>query len=415
MNARPWLVVVLLGGLALLAACHQKHAPATPVEEFVGPQPTNGRPPWLLVSDLHFDPAMGGTVQSDPGSDTNEFLLDAVIASMKKVSPDAPVVIISGDFLAHHFPGEQAAPTMKALAKKFDAAFPRAQFVIALGNNDSDCGDYSVEPGGAFLRAVAEAWAPMVNRNQASPDFVNTFARDGSYVAALPAPNLHVAVLDDTFWSKRFHVCSHNEATPLLTADADISSLLKGEPTGARHWFVMHIPLGFDPFHSPPEHGHEPTSFLEPDAGQALLDRMSAPETKTELVISAHIHRFGYRHVRIPVLMAPAVSPIFKNAPSFLALDVDAKGELGDVTEYGLVDGKLTRMGDLASLGVDHFDVQELGTLDAKMSNDSEVRTRFLHLYQAGDPEAAVKDWRAFECSANDYDTSSYLSCANTP
>jgi hypothetical protein len=111
---------------------------------------------------------------------------------------------LGGDFVAHIFDPKQAVPTMRALAQEFNHAFPHAQFVLVLGNEDSSCGDYQVSPNSPFLRAVAQAWEPLVNRNGAAPGFAHTFPAYGSYVTRLPSPGLRAIVLDDVFWSPRY-------------------------------------------------------------------------------------------------------------------------------------------------------------------------------------------------------------------
>lgn len=72
--------------------------------------------------------------------------------------------MIADDFVWHRATPGQPLQIVTDLAKRFDATFPRAQSVIALGNNDSDCGDYG-SPSRAHLRAVARAWEPLVNRD----------------------------------------------------------------------------------------------------------------------------------------------------------------------------------------------------------------------------------------------------------
>ncbi len=107
---------------------------------------------------------------------------------MRHADPDPPVVVVTGDLLSHHISKSDATPTAVSIAHLLNAAFPRAQFVLTLGNVDSACGDYALAPDAPFLRSLARAWGPLVNRNGAAPDFQRTFAHDGFYTAALPVP-----------------------------------------------------------------------------------------------------------------------------------------------------------------------------------------------------------------------------------
>ena len=135
--------------------------------------------PWLFVSDVHLKLYSDDPFPSDVGTDTNRPLLESAIREMQRVDPNPPVVVMPGDYLQHSVSPQEAIPTMRYLAKRFDRAFPHAQFVIALGNEDAGCADYGVSRNSAFLRAAALAWAPLVNRRGAAPTFVRTFYVDG--------------------------------------------------------------------------------------------------------------------------------------------------------------------------------------------------------------------------------------------
>ena len=63
--------------------------------------------------------------------------------------------------------------TIAFLAAEFNATFPRAQFLITVGNNDGYCGNYMSTPGSPFLAHMAAAWEPLVNRNGSAPNFVS--------------------------------------------------------------------------------------------------------------------------------------------------------------------------------------------------------------------------------------------------
>ena len=124
--------------------------------------------PWLFVNDVHFDPRSRDRAPNYTG-DTDKALLDSLLDEMHRLAPDPPVIVMPGDFLSHHFRRSSAVPTMIDLAARFNRRFPRAQFVMALGNEDSPCGDYGVAANSSFLLAVAKAWAPLVDRNGAAP------------------------------------------------------------------------------------------------------------------------------------------------------------------------------------------------------------------------------------------------------
>ena len=77
---------------------------------------------WLVVSDLHLDQSAHRATLGQSGYDSDSALVAATVAAMKVADPNAPVVVIAGDSLAHHFNGDALA-TMREIAGAFDRAF----------------------------------------------------------------------------------------------------------------------------------------------------------------------------------------------------------------------------------------------------------------------------------------------------
>src|SRR5665213_1560483 len=141
--------------------------------------------------------------------------------------------------------GADAAPWLFVTDIHLEA-HPDGHRPLALGNNDSNCGDYGVTPNSPFLRDVARAWAPLVNRHNAAPHFLQTFARDGFYTATLPIRQTRAVVIDDVFWSPRYR----SGCGP--ARDASAAALREPDralPRSAqRSWLFLHIPPGIDAF-----------------------------------------------------------------------------------------------------------------------------------------------------------------------
>ena len=78
----------------------------------------------------------------------------------------------------------------------------------ALGNNDSDCGDYQLDANSAFLRTTGESLTADLRAGD-RPTALRTFAEGGFYSAHLPAPleRTRILVLDDLFMSQRYETC----------------------------------------------------------------------------------------------------------------------------------------------------------------------------------------------------------------
>jgi hypothetical protein len=373
--------------------------------------------PWLFVSDIHFDPAARGSVPASYGFDTNLALLDSALAEMRRVDPDPPVIVIAGDFLAHHFHYVEADATMKALAARFDRAFPRAQFVIALGNEDSGCGNYQLSARAPFLRTVAAAWQPLVNRRAAAPAFARTFAQDGFYTATLPLAHLHAVVIDDVFWSPRYRAACGGTSAARRTID-DLRTALRAWPHDPK-WVIAHIPPGVDAF-STIQLARQlvVVPFLEPAPRDELLRLIDDPRARVTAMLASHTHKFAYRidaadgSPAVPIVLVPSISPIFHNAPSFLTVDVLPDGTLGAADDHTYLKGRWSVIGGSRTLGLARISGTTLLDLQARLSRDAGLRRRYARLYDGGArPEIDERHWRAYWCTSTAFSTDAYVAC----
>src|SRR5476651_2075329 len=178
----------------------------------------------LSVSDIHFDPffdpsLMPALIKADYkqwpaifnssairqpntyNSDSNFPLFVSALAAMKQQNPSPAFIEITGDFLCHSFQSNYAkyAPqypdsvqsftskTIKCMAMMFDKYFPKTIVLPVLGNNDSFCGDYMIDPGGEFLTMFAKAWAPLQRNHslRADNEFITHFSKGGYYTYTL--------------------------------------------------------------------------------------------------------------------------------------------------------------------------------------------------------------------------------------
>lgn len=374
--------------------------------------------PWLFVSDIHLDALAHNPRPASFGSDTNPALLRSALAEMQRTDPNPPVIVLGGDFVAHNVKGKRVAPTLVLLAQLFNRAFPAAQFVVTLGNNDSACGDYVPAPDSALLRTVAQAWAPLVNRRSADPDFARTFAHDGFSSVRLPRPGLSALTPDDTSWSVRAHACG-TEPSERVGTVTELRHALLADGAG-RRWILLHIPPGVDAFSSVQiSHNTMALPLLDPAVRDQLEALAGDPAHGAALVIAGHIHRFSYRILNangphpVPVLTIPAISPIFGNAPSFLTVDVGGDGTIANAEEHSFVNGAWSDIGGLRSLGVTSFTAAQLLALQERLLRSAPLRETYSRLYTgAGRPEISERNWRPYWCAATDLGATSFRECA---
>lgn len=375
--------------------------------------------PWLFVTDIHLEAGRHGTRPASFGQDTNAALFATALRAMHNVVPNPPVVVVGGDLLAHDMDRAHATATAVAVAQAFDRTFPHAQFLLTLGNEDSSCGDYALAPNSAFLRTVAQAWGPMVNQNGAAPNFVHTFTHDGFYTASLPVKGARAVIVDDVFWSPRYRA-GCGPAGNITTAALD--ELERAVPASKlRTWLFLHIPPGIDAFSTAHlAHRLVVVPFLNPAPRARLTALIGDPARNVAVVIAGHTHKFAYRIVDesgkrpVPILLVPALSPIFRNAPSFVTANVSDDGAVTRVEEHSYVRRKWRDDGGLESLGVRELTGEALRALQGRLEANPALRQRFADLYN-GDapPEINEANWRLYWCAAAAFSAENFRACTN--
>ncbi|MGD1105674.1 MAG: metallophosphoesterase [Terracidiphilus sp.] len=359
---------------------------AAPTEKPATNRPANFEA--LFVSDIHFepfwDPAKAAKLKATPvgewnailaepasedqaarfaelqqtckarGADTSYTLYESSLRAIRDDASGAKFVVLSGDLISHDFlckyervfpkdrPGEYRAFVEKTIGyvmRELRGALPGVPVYAALGNNDSDCGDYQLDPDSAFLKEIGKTLTadfPAGERAEA----LRTFDERGFYSARLPAPLEHVRmlVLDDLFMSRQYATCSGMaNPTPAAAQIVWLEQQLDAARRGKEKvWVMSHIPPGVNPYATATKvldlcSGGKPTMFLK---SEALPDAMSNYGDVIELAIFAHTHMDEMRLLKPAAAGAPAegvaikmvgsISPIDGNNPSFTVAEIDA-------------------------------------------------------------------------------------------
>ena len=88
------------------------------------------------------------------------------------------------------------------VADALRTALPDRPILIALGNNDFECGDYQLEPGGAFLASMSNTVRDLAGADRLAPDFNQTFQAGGYYAMRHPTlADVTILVVNDVLWS----------------------------------------------------------------------------------------------------------------------------------------------------------------------------------------------------------------------
>jgi sphingomyelin phosphodiesterase acid-like 3 len=428
---------------------------------------------FAVISDVHFNPfdppALAATlVRSAPaawpaafatvtgqamsriGQDTNHALLASGLAAFARTTAGADFVIVPGDFLAHEFNAKAAMAlgvgaaspvvaemTVKTTLFVADAladALAGKPVIVALGNEDSSCGDYRIEPGGSYLAATREAVRRLVGAERPAPDFAETWAAGGYYAARHPTvANGLMIVLNDVMWSSLYqNACgSHG----LAAADAMMrwlrDRLVQQRAAGGRVWLVHHVPWGIDAYATinakAPSCAARVVPFLKEPFASELQMLLAEYSDVIQASFSGHTHFDDYRLLidqRGAVIgldkITPALSPIFGQNPGFQVFSFNRR--TGAPTDFST--WYLSNPGDAAPAADWRFEYtfteawrqpryspDIVGTLWQAMTKDSAVRDTYRRLYKVGRGELSADGLAAYLCAIGHLDVTSFTAC----
>ncbi len=388
------------------------------------------------------------------GVDTSYTLYESSLRAMRAGAAEAKFALLSGDLISHGFsckfamvfpkagPGGYPAFVEKTIAyveAQLRAALPHVPVYAALGNNDSDCGDYRLDANSEFLEATGRdltADLPATERTEAQ----RTFAAAGYYSVTLPAPMQHtkMLVLDDLFMAKKYATCGGKaDAAPA----AEQIAWMKGQLDAARSkhekiWVMSHIPPGVDPYSTAMKgkdvcKGGTPMMFL---SSEALAETVAKYGDVVRLAVFGHTHMDEVRLLEskgegmaergIPVKLVGSISPINGNAPSFTVASIDAG--TGVMRDYRVivasnatgVDTKWTEEYDFAKTYKQvSFTATTVRNVIAGFGADPSAREKasqsYIRNYGSGTGEGTLSQfWKPYVCSlANDGAADAFRAC----
>jgi len=445
--------------------------------------------PALLVSDIHFDPfwdpaklpqlaaapvsqwkailAAAPTPGREQrfqslqqgchvrGADTSFALFDSSLKAMRRPAAGAKFVTLSGDLLAHGFQCKYSAlfpnsapdayrafveKTMGFVTGELGGAFPGVPVYVALGNNDSDCGDYRLDAHSEFLGVTGKEVTkdfPASERQAAE----ESFAAGGYYSVSLPAPieNARLLVLNDLFMSSNYATCA-GKSDP--GAAAEQLAWLRQQLTEARAnkrkiWVMGHIPPGVDLYAtarkmSDPCGGQNPVMFL---SSEKLADTLAEFDDVVELAIFAHTHMDELRFLKedgkgpaagkgIAVKMVSSISPINGNNPSFTVAQLDpSSAALVDYKVFAAsnqtgIDARWREEYDFArSYHEAAFSSPSVSGLVAGFAADPGAKTQasrnYVEDFSTGNLSLVLQlFWPQYVCTLSNYTAQQFRSCA---
>jgi hypothetical protein len=418
---------------------------------------------FLSVSDIHFnpfaDPAIVAKLEaadvsewdaifasstvtafSPDGSDTNDPLLRSALGEMQKQLPSPAFVLISGDFLAHKFDKtyQQYATdksqtaytafvtkTIAYVASKFRQAYPGVRIYPALGNNDSDCGDYAVAPKGAFLANFRDVWRPIVG----SRSFDRRFPSGGYYHADVPGlKNVRIIALNTNFFSTDYkNPCGKPGPDPgVRELEWLEAELLLAKAEGKRVWLLFHIPPGMDVYDTEEYGGTCPNlqtqMFWKEQYAQKYLSITAARRATIIGSFAGHTHQDEFRIANGDFIhITPSISPVFGNNPAFESIDVTRSGAITDYTAWHLPNVTLPWAREYAfdeAYAKSKYDAATMTELAASIGKDPATRQKYFAYSASGDEKVAadaLAKWQGYWCGLRAMAGTAFTTCYCSP
>ena len=488
------LAIVALSGLlaSFLGALAQGSRPvaARPARPANSAPAESSNTPALLISDIHFDPfhdparvqelvaapvSQWRSILSSPtsanqqqafaalqqscharGVDTPFALFDSALQAMRARQPDARFMMVSGDLIAHGFdcryaavlpgskPGDYQAFVLKTLSfvmGELRASFPGMPVYMALGNNDTGCGDYQLDPGSDYLAQAGRIFAeglPLSERQQA----LREFEKGGYYSVAMAEPmrGTRLIVVNDLYFSPHYSTCG-GQPDPAAGA-AEMSwlerQLAEARRSGQRVWVMGHIPPGIDPYSTAAKFrdicgGQAPVRFLSSDK---MADLLVEYADVVRLGIFAHTHMDemrllapegsqppGASEERVAIKIIASISPVDGNNPSFTVARVNPSSAALDDYEVIAannqtgIDAHWTAEYDYArSYHEALFSSSAVKELIGEFRADRDAKTEaskvYLRGYFVGDRSMVLSPfWAQYVCALDNYTARKYTEC----
>ncbi|MGC1781499.1 MAG: metallophosphoesterase [Acidobacteriaceae bacterium] len=446
--------------------------------------------PALMVSDIHFDPfhdpaklqqlvdapvsRWNAILSASPslkqkqafadlqqscharGVDTSYTLLRSSLDAMRSRQPDAKFMTVSGDLLAHGFTcrystllprltqsdyEEFVLKTIRFVLGELRQSFPGVPIYVALGNNDSACGDYRLDADSDFLarigRIVAEGLPPSDRQQE-----MTEFAKNGSYSVTM-APlvqDTRFIVLDDLFLSSEYSTCSGKQNSTAANGEMTWlrDQLVQARRLGQKVWVMGHIPTGIDPYSTVMRFRNvcgrgRPVMF---QSSSRLANLLIEYADVTRLGIFAHTHMDEIRLLEpenrklhsssgdsVAIKMIPSISPVDGNDPSFTVAYVNPATAM--LRDYEVIAASnRTGIGTTWSREYDYarayhqpqFSPSAVRKLVAGLQADprekKKASQRYIRYYLIGDRSPELKPfWKQYVCALANYTAETYAAC----
>ena len=336
---------------------------------------------------------------------------------------------------------------MRTIVTTLRAALPGVPLYLAMGNNDSGCGDYQLDAAhDAFLGYTAKVVAESLSASLFDQDraaVLSDFAAGGYYSVPLAGvPHTRLLVLDDLFFSANYSTCS---GQPDHAPAAAQLAWLAGQLSSARQhnervWVMGHIPPGVDLYSTARNSanvcaGARPRMFL---ASESLAELLARNADVVRLALFGHTHDDEMRLLTpddgpqaritaisgVPVKIVASISPVNGNRPTFTLASIDpATATLADYTVFmaSNLSGVAAKWAPEYTYSTTYhqraFDAASLAKLIRGFQSDPSAKSpasqATLRNYFPGDISRAIQfAWPQYACTLEHDSARSFAACA---
>ncbi len=399
------------------------------------------------------------------GEDTHYELFASLIDGIRINSSTPNLIILSGDFLAHHFvkdcfqkvamtnPQKDAfvRNTIRFVLDQIKALYPKAMILPVLGNNDSYCGDYKVTPNGDFLKDLVPIWLQALGATVDKKTFTKSFTEGGYYSIQSPLNPKHRLIgLNTVLFSSSYMGSWHKNYCPSGNLPQDSInkyanqqlSWLKKELQAAQAqqekvWLAYHIPPGYNVAGA--LGGSSDPVFWDSLFSVPFINLVNDFSNTISAQFAGHTHMDHFMIINDVqqqpssfIHITPSVSPIFNNNPSFFEYTFDIqKAQLQNYRAWyfrGIEHPQLKtwkKEYDFQKVYREtEITAQSLNDLRESLNKGGEARDSFLQYYGSSEdtlfgiylPNAA--NWSYFSCALtidSGLFESAYKHCVTVP
>jgi sphingomyelin phosphodiesterase acid-like 3 len=384
------------------------------------------------------------------GIDTPHSLFASAIRAIHRDATGASFITVSGDLLAHRFDcmfsktmlgstAEQytvfTAKTIEYEVLQLRQTNPGARFYLSLGNNDSSCSDYHLDPGMEWFALLARVTRDGVGSTW-DPAATRSFEQ-GAYYSVEMAPPMErtrLIVVNDTFLAGGYRSCkAERDPEPGKKQMAWLQEQLdQARQHHERVWIMGHIPPGVSANATMRKQktamdlctaAGEPAPFMPSDL---LRDSILRNADVIKLGIFGHTHVDELRLLSgkdgdVPVKNVPSITPIGGNYPSFTVARVNPQtAQLADFTVFSSSDpegSSWAREYSFSEWSVESsFTPASLRRVIAKMAADPNATTKLSQDYildwSAGAHRNQLQPvWPGYVCGMDHSDPAEFKRC----